>query len=60
MINDIFNILLPQMFLGFFIVLQLILSMILSPRYFRYARLVSVIAIFLSIFLLTTVQVEPQ
>lgn len=60
MINDIFNILLPQMILGLFIVLQLILSMIISPRYFRFARLVSIIGIFLSILFLTTVQVEPQ
>ena len=60
MINDIFNILLPQMILGLFIVLQLILSMIISPRYFRFARLVSIIGIFMSILFLTTVQVEPQ
>ena len=60
MINDIFNILLPQMILALFIVLQLILSMVLSPRYFRYARLVSIVGIFLSILFLTTVQVEPQ
>ncbi len=60
MINDIFNILLPQMILALFIVVQLILSMVLSPRYFRYARLVSIVGIFLSILFLTTVQVEPQ
>ncbi len=60
MINDIFNILLPQASLGIFIFIQLILSMILSPRLYRYARLVSVIGIFFSIFLLSTVQTEPQ
>ena len=60
MLNDIFNILLPQIALGFFIILQLILSMFISPRHFRYARLVSVIGIVTSIVLLSTVQTEPQ
>lgn len=60
MFNDIFNILLPQIALGFFIILQLILSMIVSPRYFRFARLVSVVGIVTSIVLLSTVQTEPQ
>lgn len=60
MLNDIFNILLPQICLGGFIILQLVLSMMLSPKYFRYARLVSVVGISLSIVLLSTVQTEPQ
>ena len=60
MLNDIFNILLPHMCLGGFIILQLILSMVLSPRLYRYARLVSVVGIALSIVLLSTVQTEPQ
>lgn len=60
MLNDIFNILLPHMCLGGFIILQLILSMVLSPRFYRYARLVSVVGIALSIVLLSTVQTEPQ
>lgn len=60
MINDLFNILLPQACLGFFIILQLLCSMFLSPRYFRYARLLSAIGIALSTVLLTTVQTEPQ
>ena len=60
MLNDIFNILLPQMCLGGFIILQLIFSLIFSPRLYRYARLVSIIGISLSIILLTTVQTEPQ
>ena len=60
MLNDIFNILLPQMALGGFIILQLVLSMILSPRYFRYARLISATGLVLSIVLLSTVQTEPQ
>lgn len=60
MLNDIFNILLPQICLGGFIILQLILSMFLSPRFYRYARLVSIVGISLSIVLLSTVQTEPQ
>ena len=60
MLNDIFNVLLPHSCLGCFIILQLILSMILSPRLYRYARLVSIIGISLSILLLSTVQTEPQ
>ena len=55
MINDFFNILLPQGCLAVFIILQLILSMFLSPRYFRFARLISAIGISFSIVLLTTV-----
>lgn len=60
MLNDIFNILLPQMCLGGFILLQLILSIFVSPRFYKYARLISIIGISLSIMLLSTVQVEPQ
>lgn len=60
MLNDIFNILLPQISLGFFIILELILSMVLSPRFYKYSRLVSIIGISISIALLTTVQTEPQ
>ena len=60
MLNDIFNVLLPQTCLGFFIILQLILSMCISPRQFRFARLISIIGISLSIVFLSTVQTEPQ
>ncbi len=60
MINDIFNILLPQICLGIFILIQLLCSMFLSPRYFKYSRLVSALGISLSIVLLATVQTEPQ
>lgn len=60
MLNDIFNILLPQFSLAGFIILQLILSMILFPRFYRYARLISIIGISSSILLLSTVQTEPQ
>lgn len=60
MLNDLFNILLPQTCLVVFIFIQLVLSMIISPRNYRYARLVSIIGISLSIVLLSTVQTEPQ
>lgn len=60
MINDFFNILLPQACLSIFILIQLVLSMFLSPRFYRFARLVSCIGISLSIVLLASVQTEPQ
>ena len=60
MINDIFNILLPQMSLGIFIILLLVLGMILSPRVYKYARIISTIGISFAIVLLSTVQTEPQ
>ena len=60
MLNDIFNILLPQMIIGGFIILLLVLSMILSPRLYRYARFISAIGISLSVVFLSTVQTEPQ
>ena len=60
MLKDIFNILLPHISLAGFIILQLVLSLLLSQRLYRYARLVSVIGISLSIILLSTVQTEPQ
>ncbi len=60
MLNDIFNILLPQMILGGFIIMLLVLSMILSPRLYRYARFISITGISLSIVFLATVQTEPQ
>ncbi len=60
MINDIFNILLPQFVLGGFILLLLILGMILSPRLYRYARIIAATGISLSVVFLSTVQTEPQ
>ena len=60
MINDIFNILIPQLSLISFIGLLLILSMVLSHRFYKYARLITVIGIFITIISLSTVQVEPQ
>ena len=60
MINDIFNILLPQICLGSFIVLLLIMSIIFSPKYYKYSRIISLIGITLTVLLLSTVQTEPQ
>lgn len=60
MLNDIFNILLPQMCLAGFIILQLILSVVLSPGKYKYSRLISTVGIVMTIFLLSTVQTEPQ
>lgn len=60
MINDFFNILLPQGCLAVFILIQLIMAMFTSPRLYKYSRLISAIGISLSIVLLSTVQTEPQ
>ena len=60
MINDFFNILLPQFCLVIFIILQLILSIFVSPKNYKYSRLISAVGIVLSIVLLSMVQVEPQ
>ena len=60
MLNDIFNILLPHITLGGFIVLLMILGMILPVRMFKYSRLVAILGISATIFMLSTVQIEPQ
>ena len=60
MLNDIFNILLPHTIIGIFIAISLILSMILSPRAYKYSRFISLVGIALSIVMLSTVQTEPQ
>lgn len=60
MINDFFNIMLPQGCLAFFIVLLLSLAMFITPRFYKYAKLISAFGISSSIVLLTTVQIEPQ
>ena len=60
MINDIFNILLPQIGLGVFIIALFIMSMIFSPRKYKCARITAILGIFTSIALLSTVQIEPQ
>ena len=60
MLNDIFNILLPHTIIGIFIAILLVLSVILSPRAYKYSRLVSLLGIAISIVMLSTVQTEPQ
>ena len=60
MINDFFNILLPQGCLGVFIIITLFASMFISPRFYKYAKVFSATGVALAIALLTTVQTEPQ
>ena len=60
MINDFFNILLPQACIGFFILLELLMAMFSSPRLYNFARMISLFGVCLSIVLLSTVQIEPQ
>lgn len=60
MINDFFNILLPQACIGFFILLELLMAMFASPRLYNFARMISLFGVCLSIVLLSTVQIEPQ
>lgn len=59
MINDFFNIMLPQACLCIFILIELLMS-IFAPNKKETARFVSLIGIALSIVLLSTVQTEPQ
>ena len=60
MINDFFNIFLPQACLILFILVELILAMFVSQERQGCARWVSAIGLSLSIVLLSFVQVEPQ
>ncbi len=60
MLNDIFNVLLPQTVLGIFIIILLMCSIIFSPRAYKYARFISILGISASITALSTVQTEPQ
>ena len=60
MINDIFNILLPQICIAIFIFVELLLSLFVSPRKYALARWVSATGIFSAIALLMMVQSEPQ
>ena len=60
MINDFFNILLPQGCIGIFILIQLILALFSSPKFYKLGRIISCIGITLSILLLSTTQTEPQ
>ena len=60
MINDIFNIMLPQASLCLFILIELLMGIFCSNKKQDNARLISAIGISLSIILLSTVQTEPQ
>ena len=60
MINDIFNILLPQFAIGFTIILLIILSMILPIKSYKFARIISLVGIAFAIVFLSSVQTEPQ
>lgn len=58
-LNDTTNILLPEIIIIFFIILQVLLSMFLDIRYYKLAKWISVLGIFSSIGWLTKVQIEP-
>jgi len=60
MINDFFNIMLPQACLGLFILIELIMSIFSSSQKQDIARFISLIGVSLSIVFLSTVQTEPQ
>lgn len=60
MINDIFNILLPQFTIGFTIILLLVLSMVLPIKSYKFARIISLVGIAFTIVFLSSVQTEPQ
>ncbi len=60
MINDFFNILLPQGCLVIFILIELIMAMFMPKEKYKLARIVSATGITLSCVLLSTVQTEPQ
>ncbi|MBE7711427.1 MAG: NADH-quinone oxidoreductase subunit N [Cyanobacteria bacterium SIG31] len=60
MINDFFNILLPQGCIALFIFIQLILAMCAPLKCYRSARWISAVGISMAIMLLSTVQTEPQ
>lgn len=60
MINDFFNMLLPQACLVLFIFIEFILAMFVGKEKQGLARILSAVGISLSILLLSTVQTEPQ
>ena len=60
MINDFFNVLLPQGCLGLFIIIQLFMAMCVPQKFYKSARWISASGISLAIVLLSTVQIEPQ
>lgn len=60
MLNDIFNILLPQTTIVLFLIILLITGMFVSPKFYKYSKWVSITGIVSAIILLSTVQTEPQ
>lgn len=60
MINDFFNILLPQGCLAIFILIELLMAMFMPKEKYKLARIISAIGISFSCVLLSTVQIEPQ
>lgn len=60
MINDFFNILLPQACLSLFILIELLMAIFVTKEKQSLARNISTIGLSLSIVLLSTVQIEPQ
>ena len=60
MIRDLFNILLPQTNLVLFIFIQLLLGMFIKSDNTKISKFISLFGIFITICLLTTVQIEPQ
>ena len=60
MINDLFNIFLPQTCLSIFILIQILAALFVPIKLYNQARAVSLVGITLTAFLLSTVQTEPQ
>lgn len=60
MIKDFFSILLPQANIVLFIFIQLLCGMFVKSENTKIAKFISLFGIFLTICLLTTVQIEPQ
>lgn len=60
MINDFFNILLPQFCIATFVLIEIIMAIFVSKDKRDLSRYISIAGIFLGILSLSTVQIEPQ
>lgn len=58
-INNILNIMLPEMVIILFIFIQLLLSMFLDIKFYKLSKWLTVLGIFLATSLCTKVQIEP-
>ncbi len=58
--NDILNIMLPEFILVIFIMLQLILSIFLGKKHYKYSKWITLSAIISAIFLTLQIQIEPM